>query len=136
MRGDDLELLRHGAPCLGIEVIELRDVAPGRKEGIAAAGDDGVTDNAKITRCRAPVVLGPLDVSRRMLARPGVIEGRMVRNEVEEQGQAASVQLAPSHVQRRPAAHPPIGLVGLDAIGRAGHVSRAPSRQHAIVVTA
>ena len=69
-----------------------------------------------------------------MLARPRMIERRMVRHEVEEQAHAASVQLRRATSSAVPAAHPRIGLVGTGcSTGDPTTSDARPSRKHAIV---
>jgi hypothetical protein len=63
MRGDDSQLRGHRPPRIGVEVVELRHIAPRRQAGVTTARDDGFADNAEIGWSGAQVVFASLYVS-------------------------------------------------------------------------
>ena len=86
------QLAPHRVARLGIEVVQLRDVAPRRKIRIPAARDVHAAlhavDGAKVLGRGAHVLLGSEHIPLRVLANPRMIESGVIRYEIEDQPDA------------------------------------------------
>src|ERR1700689_977539 len=80
----------------GLEMIELRHVAPGREIGIFGARDitrAGIRFRAIVSRrIVAEIVFGTLNEIIGLLENPGVIEGHVIGDKIEDEAQAAGVE--------------------------------------------
>ena len=137
MRRDLPQRGAHRVPRVGIEIIQLRHIAPGCEVGIAAASHvcrrAMALDYPEIRRRVTEVLFCSLNIPLRIRGHPLVVEAGVVGHEIEHQRDPALAQLVPRLVEPRPASHPGIRLVSLDAIRRAGDVIRRPAGEHAIV---
>ena len=137
----DGEHADHRLARRGVEVIELRDVAPRREVGIAAAGDEA--DRLAVRRfdrveqrrgprgsCRACPGRRNRDACGSTRDRTRCGSGTKSRTSAMPRF-ASSARAASSPL---PSAHALVGLVGLDAVGGAGHVRHAPAGQDAVVL--
>src|SRR5688572_8836151 len=136
MRRNCVQDVDHGRACLGIEVVQLRDVAPRGKVRIAPAGHQRSARLAKIVGSKPAVVVRSEHVSIGMRLDPGMVEGGMVRNEVHHQPQSARMEGLPRGVESVPSAHAFIGHIRRYAVWGARHVVRPPAGQHAVVLCA
>ncbi len=117
--GHAQQLADHGAAQGGGAVVELHRVGPAGEVGVAAVGQDARAvarrDPAVVMRLARQVAVVASQVILRVFPHPGVVDGRVVGHEVQEQAQAAAAQPLAQVGQRLVAAE-----VGADAVRRDG----------------
>ncbi len=93
--------------CLGggVAVVELEGVRPAGEEGVAPVSQEQITpgalDPGVVLRGPGQVELGPGDIVLRVILGPGMIQGGVIRYEVEHQPEAPPPQPFPQSGQRR-----------------------------------
>ena len=126
------ELPPHRLARLGIEVVQLGDVAPRGKIRVPAAGHVHrplhAVHRSKVIRSGARVFVGSEHISLRMLPHPAMIEPGVIRDEVEDQPDSAAAQFFARGSETGPPTHSSVGIVAVDAIGRSDDVVRRSSR--------
>ena len=137
MRRDRSQNRRHGLARLDVEVVQLRDISPGgntdraRRRCRPCVRWRRSSENTRVTARNHP---GAEHVTLGVLDDPGMIEGGVVRDEVEAERHAAIGELTACGIEPLPPTHPIIGFVGLNAVRGPAYVRVRPSWQHPIVL--
>ena len=138
MGREHFQQVNHRGARLVVEIIELRDIGPGREKWIAAAREKPhfprrSLDGAKRRRMAAERRIVALHVAIGKLVDPRMIESGVVWNEIDDEPHAPGAQLLANRGEIVPRSDSGIGFVAADAVGRADDIAGAPAGQRLIV---
>ena len=120
--GDPAERGDHRRPQLDREGVQLHDVGPRGEVGIPAVRQDAVSDAHERAGIALHVVVAPEDEVLRVRRRPRMIGRDVVRHEVEDQFQAATLERLSRRCEATVATELAGNLVLADAVRRADDV--------------
>jgi hypothetical protein len=120
-----------------VSVIELKGIRPTGKVGITAVSQYNVSENRRDTTVikglSSQVFFGPVNIVFRMFIDPWVIEGSVVRNEIEEKLQPMVFEPVPEQEKSFVAAEILADCVPTDSERRSGYVLRCKITQRGTV---
>src|SRR5579884_501033 len=125
--------------CVRAQWMELQGVAPGRKVRITPMGEQQdaafpALDRKKTIGVAAVVGECSGQETLRVLPNPGVVDRRMIGNEIENQTDTAPVQSPAEAIHIGPASNAGIGTIVSHRIGRAYDVLERPAWKQPVVI--